>query len=81
MNATIVPNEIPILRYHTDEEGIGWLYIKVEDADGDGGWKDVKRTNEKVLEFEGRKYVWSCWNSDRMESVFKTSQPIARLTK
>jgi len=81
MNATVIPNEIPILRHHTDKDGTGWLYIKIEDQDGDGGWTDVKRNYRKVLEFEGRKYTWSCWNSDDMYSVFKTGQPIARISR
>ena len=25
---------------------------------------------KKVLTYEGRKFVFSCWNSDRMEIVF-----------
>lgn len=75
MNATVIPNEIPIHRHSTDEQGVGWLEIQIED------WDDVKRTNRKVLEFEGRRYTWSCWNSDRMVSVFKTGLPVARLTR
>ena len=81
MKATIVPDEIPVLRHHTDSGGTGWLYLQIESKDGDGGWADVRRFNRKVLEFEGRKYTWSCWNSDSMVSVFKTGQPTARLTE
>ena len=79
MNATVIPNEIPILRQYTDENGVGWLYISISNQDGDGGWTDVIRTYRKVLEYAGRKYTWSCWNSDDMYSVFKTGQPIATI--
>jgi hypothetical protein len=79
MNATIIPNEIPVIRQTTDADGTGWLYIKIEDKDGDGGWTDVKRTYRKVLEYDGRKYTWISWNSDSMYSVFKTGQPIATI--
>lgn len=34
------------------------------------GWDDVKKLTKKVLVYDGRKFVFSCWNSDRMECVF-----------
>jgi hypothetical protein len=36
------------------------------------GWDDVKPHARKLLSFEGRTYGWSCWNSDRMVSVFRS---------
>ena len=39
------------------------------------GWEQVKPHCNMRLEFEGRTYGWSCWDSDRMESVFVSPAP------
>ena len=63
--ATIVENKIHIQRHSVTGE-LHWLEIQVTD------WDDVKKLNRKILKFEGREYGWSCWNSDRMVSVFRS---------
>lgn len=47
-------------------EGIHWIEIPIS------GWDEVKTHTKKILEFNGREYGWSCWNSDRMVSVFRS---------
>jgi hypothetical protein len=34
------------------------------------GWDDVKKLVKKVLTFEGRKFAYTGWNSDRNEAFF-----------
>ena len=36
------------------------------------GWDDVKPHATMLLSFKGRTYGWSCWNSDRMVSIFRS---------
>ena len=76
MNANVVQNALPIQSTATTEGGVHWLEVKL-----DNGWDDAKRHAKMVLEFEGRLYCWSCWNSDRNVSVFRTGLPVATVTK
>lgn len=66
MNATVVPNAIPV-RYSIHPD-IGLEFISF---DIPNGWDDVKRVCKKVLTYDGRPFTFSCWNSDRMECVFR----------
>ena len=59
MNATVVPNEIPVR--HAVRLDVGREFITF---DVPNGWEDVKKVSKKVLLFDGRKFVFSCWNSD-----------------
>jgi len=64
MNATILPNEIAVshsIRTDVEREFLSF---------GLSGWDEVKKLTKKVLIFDGRKFIFSCWNSDRMEIVF-----------
>jgi hypothetical protein len=63
MTATIIPNEIEVI--HTVCGDREFLCFGVPN-----GWDDVKGVCKKVLEFEGRKFVFSCWNSDRLTCHF-----------
>lgn len=64
MNATISPNEIPVT--HSVRPDVGREFISFPIS----GWDDVKKVARKVLIYDGRKFVFSCWNSDRMDCVF-----------
>jgi hypothetical protein len=64
MKATILPDEIAIqysLRPDVQRE---YLSFSIS------GWDEVKKLVKKVLLYDGRKFVFSCWNSDRMEIIF-----------
>ena len=67
--ATIIPapkDAIEVNSHCQMENGTYWLELKVSD------WDDVKKHNKDTLLFQGREYGWSCWNSDRMVSVFRS---------
>lgn len=34
------------------------------------GWEDVEKISKKILSFEGRKFAFTGWNSDRNECYF-----------
>lgn len=34
------------------------------------GWDEVKKLTKKVLVFDGREFIFSCWNSDHNYCVF-----------
>ena len=65
MNATILPNEIPV-RYNVRED----VQREFLTIDVPNGWDDVKKICKKVLLFDGRKFTFSGWNSDRNECYF-----------
>lgn len=77
--ATVVPNEISVRHSVRPDVGREFITFDIE------GWDDVKKVCKKVLEFEGRKFVFSCWNSDRMECIFVRplygDAPVARIVK
>jgi hypothetical protein len=52
--------------YRVSKDGRGWLYISVPN-----GWDDVKKICKKVLTYDGRKFLYSGWNSDRNDCFFK----------
>ncbi len=68
MNATIAPNEIPVTHSVRSELGREFLNIKID------GWSDVAKISKKVLVFDGRKFTFTGWNSDRNECFF--SRPL-----
>lgn len=41
------------------------------------GWEDVKKICNKVLQFEGRDYVFRGWNSDTLKCFFIQSDNVA----
>jgi len=71
--ATQNPNLLPVHRYE-EIEGQRWLEIQVS------GWDDVEKHTKDILVFKDREYGWSCWNSDRMVSVFR-SPPFDRYAR
>ena len=65
MTATVSPNEISV--QHSVRSDVGREFLKF---DVPNGWDDVKKICKKVLTFDGRKFVFSCWNSDYNYCVF-----------
>lgn len=72
--ATILPNEIPVS--HSVRPSVGREFLTVQCPEG---WDDVKKLTNKVLLFEGRKFTFTGWNSDRNEAFFASpiNGPIA----
>lgn len=62
--AKILKNEIPVRHSVLAEINREFLEIAVE------GWPDVEKISKKVLEFEGKKFTYSGWNSDRNVCYF-----------
>ena len=65
MTATFSPNEISVehcVQHDVDRE---FLIFDIPN-----GWDDVKKICKKVLIYDGREFVFSCWNSDRMKCYF-----------
>lgn len=74
--AVVIGEQLPIQHACTTPDGLHWLEIPVT------GWDEVKHHAKKIISFDGRDYGWSCWNSDRMVSVFRNPLfPIARFTR
>jgi hypothetical protein len=65
MVATIKSNEVPVR--HSRRPNVGREFLTVECPEG---WDDVKKVSNKVLTFDGRKFVFTGWNSDRNEAYF-----------
>lgn len=63
--ARIVPNEIKVSHDIRPDVNREFLTIDVPN-----GWDDVEKIKGKVLEFDGRKFVFCGWNSDRNECFF-----------
>jgi hypothetical protein len=65
MHATIAKNEIPVR--HSDRGELGeYLTIDVPN-----GWDDVKKICKKVLTFNGKKFLFTGWNSDSNDCYFR----------
>lgn len=74
--ARFAPDELPV--QHRAYEGVEYLTFDIPN-----GWDDVKKVCKKVLVFEGKRFTFSCWNSDRMECVFRwfpgVSESVAKI--
>lgn len=64
MNATISPTEFAV--NHAIRPDVQREFISFSIS----GWDEVKKLTKKVLLYDGRKFTFSCWNSDRLEIVF-----------
>lgn len=60
MNAKIVSNEIAV--QHAVRPDVGLEFLTIECPNG---WDDVKKLTKKVLLFDGRRFTFCSWNSDR----------------
>jgi hypothetical protein len=65
MKATNDPKEVAVR--HSIREDVGREFLTVDCPEG---WDDVKKLVKKVLTFEGRKFAYTGWNSDRNEAFF-----------
>lgn len=65
MKAAILPNEVPVSHSVCPDVNREFLTISCPD-----GWSDVKKLTKKVLTFDGRKFTFTGWNSDRNECFF-----------
>lgn len=65
MNATLVPNEIPVRHSVRPDVNREFITFSVPN-----GWDDVKKVCYKVMLFDGRRFIYSGWNSDRNECFF-----------
>ena len=65
MTATINPREIQVR--HSVRPDVNREFLTVSCPKG---WDDVKRIKDKILTFEGRKFAFTGWNSDRNEAFF-----------
>ena len=65
MKATIVKNEIEVSHAIRPDVNREFLTVKCPN-----GWDDVKKLTNKVLTFEGRKFTYCSWNSDRNVANF-----------
>lgn len=69
MEAKILKNFIPVV-------AVSHFGLRI---DVPNGWDDVKKICKKVLEFDGKKYVFTGWNSDRNEVFFRQGQNFAKI--
>jgi hypothetical protein len=65
MNATIVKDEIAVTHSVRNDVQREFLTFDVPN-----GWDDVKKISKKVLEYDGRKFTFSGWNSDTNKCFF-----------
>jgi len=72
--ATVVKDAIPVLTV----EGVNREMIRVAIP---GGYDDVKKYSKLVLDFEGRTYTFTGWNSDTLEAYFKTGGAVATMAR
>lgn len=79
MNASIAKNEIAVSHNVYPEDGFEFLTVFCPN-----GWDDVKKISSKVLVFDGRRFVYTGWNSDRDEAYFKrplnSPESVARIS-
>ncbi len=73
MKATILPNEISV--EHTSCNGREYLKFSIS------GWDEVSKLTKKVLLFDGKKFKFSCWNSDDLYCVFIRTYETATISK
>lgn len=72
--ARIVPDTFAVVSEDFDPSGVRWLTVGAP-----SGWDDVRPLTSRVLEFEGRQYGFTGWNSDRNVAYFRTGAPVARV--
>jgi hypothetical protein len=65
MKANFIQDEFAV--EHTVRPDVGREFIKWNVP---GGWAEIQKLVKKVVMYDGRKFVWSCWNSDGNYVVF-----------
>ena len=66
MKASIVPNEFSVIHSIRESDQTEWIKFDIPN-----GWDDVKKVCKKVLLYDGKKFFFSCWNSDDLYCYFK----------
>ena len=67
--ATVFPDEIPVRFSARPDVGRDFLTLSFE-GDYAEVWKQVSKVSKKVLTYDGRKFTFTGWNSDRNEAFF-----------
>ena len=75
MKATISPNEISVV--YSDRPDINREFLTI---DVPNGWDDVKKLTKKVLNYDGKKFVFTGWNSDDLKCYFVRTNEVATIS-
>ena len=70
MNATISKNEVAVV--YSSRDGIEYLTIDIPN-----GWDDVAKLTKKVLRYDGKPFVFTAWDSDKLKCYFVRSNEVA----
>lgn len=65
MKATILSDEVAVR--HSVRPDVGREFLTISCPNG---WDDVKKLTKKVLSFDGRKFTFTGWCSDKNECFF-----------
>ena len=71
MKATITPNEIAVIHATRPDVGLEFLRISIPN-----GWDDVKKIHKKVLMYDGKRFTFCSWDSDKLHCHF--NRPLDR---
>lgn len=73
-----VTRDIPVRYTERPEVNRDFLTLSVPN-----GWDDVRHLCKRVLDYQGRRFTFTGWNSDRLECFFAAphggSQPVAKI--
>jgi len=72
-SATISKNEIAVV--YSARDGREYLTIDIPN-----GWDDVAKLTKKVLTYDGKKFVFTGWNSDTLKCYFVRSNEVAKVS-
>jgi hypothetical protein len=73
MKATLLQNEINVT--HSVRDNREYLKFSIT------GWDEVAKLTKKILSYDGKKFKFSCWNSDDLYCVFIRTQETATICK
>lgn len=70
MKATIVEEKTVEINSAYDYAGVGFIEVKLPAADT----FDAYRALPNLIEFQGRRFGKSCWNSDHFTAYYRTDK-------
>lgn len=73
--ATISKNEIAVV--YSDRPDVNREYLTI---DVPNGWDDVAKLTKKVLTYNGKKFVFTGWNSDDLKCYFVRTNEFATIS-
>jgi hypothetical protein len=73
--ATVSKNEISVV--YSNRREINREYLTV---DVPNGWDDVAKLTKKVLNYDGKKFVFTGWNSDTLKCYFVRTNEVATIS-